>query len=515
MPAEDVERSSSVANGTGYSNAEVKAGVFLTVSLALFISMLFIYGKVARLWRGRQDISVVFTSVTSLRPDAPVRYNGVEVGRVKDIKILHLTRENIALLPQLKGSDLDNLPLTEKEQKQLRDAAQTPPDTFQTAVHDKLENRTMIKLVLEVLQEREAKRYREDDEVRIATTLMGDTSVEISSGSGDPLSPTGRLMLGRSGDFFSNLAKSVDQVKQILESVSDVVGQKERESVRNALRRFDAITNRIEKIVTVADERLPATWDRVDGLADSARKNFDRIGDTVKEIQPQVTKTLTTADEAVKDLQGRIGKLADETKDAVLDVKGQLKPVFGDLQHITSKSKDDLPVLIKNARDLAVRLQESAGKLDGVLNTGNRLLSESYPDLRRLVVALRLGAENFEEMTNLLKRKPWLIYNIPREDTAMSGAQKTARDLEVATKRFQELSTELQAVRRNLDPTPKERLERLDYLIQELNILSDTLKFAGDAARKDILPPFERKKGALLPIADEFDPTLGRKHGEQ
>ena len=101
-----------MSNGTGYSNAEVKAGVFLTICLAMFVAMLFIYGKVARVWRGRQEISVVFTSVTSLRPDAPVRYNGVEVGRVKETSILHLNDANISRLPPLTVKDLEHLPPT-------------------------------------------------------------------------------------------------------------------------------------------------------------------------------------------------------------------------------------------------------------------------------------------------------------------------------------------------------------------------------------------------------------------
>jgi len=146
--------------------------------------------------------------------------------------------------------------------------------------------------------------------------------------------------------------------------------------------------------------------------------------------------------------------------------------------------------------------------LDKVLASGDRILQESYPDVRRLVLALRLGAENFEEGTNLLKRKPWLIYNPAKEDPTVVNAQKNARDLEVATRRFAELSTELQAVRRNMDRTPKEKLERIDYIIQELNVLSETLKYAGDATRRDILPMYERKKGALIPVAEELDPTL-------
>jgi len=506
-----------VSNATGYSSAEVKAGVFLTLCLGVFVAMLFIYGKVARVMRGRQNIEVVFTSVTSLRRDAPVRYNGVEVGRVKDTSILHLTEENISRLPELGLKDLDNLPLTDREQKQLRNPAETPPARFQEDVAKKLLNRTMILLTLEVLQEGDKERYRVDDAVHISTTLMGDTSVEISSGILKTLDPEDkRLMLGRSGDFFSDLAKSVEQVKEILGSVSDLVGPEERASVRKSLRRFDTITDHIEKIVALADQRLPKTWDKADALADTARENFVRIGDTVATIQPQVSKTLATADDAIKDVEGRVGSLADETKAAVVDVRSQIKPVLSDVQQITSKSKDDFPVMIHNAKDLAVRLQESAGKLDNVLGTGNRLLNESYPDLRRLVLALRLGAENFEEATNLLKRKPWLIYNIGKESETYNTAQKTARDLEVATRRFAELSAELQAVQRNLDQAPsKEQAERIAFLVQELNVLCDMLKFAGDVSRKEVLPPLERKKTSFVPNLEQFDPTLGRKKGEQ
>jgi uncharacterized phage infection (PIP) family protein YhgE len=216
-------------------------------------------------------------------------------------------------------------------------------------------------------------------------------------------------------------------------------------------------------------------------------------------LQPQISKTLTTADEAVKDLQKRLGDLADEARQAVVDIKGQVKPILEDVHYITDNSKDDFPQLIKNSKDLAARLKQSAEKLDGVLSTGDRLLTESYPDLRRLILAFRMGAENFEEATNLIKRKPWLVMSKPKDESEFTAAQETARKLENATKRFRELNTELRAVRRNLPASPnKESLERVDFLIQELSILSDTLEYAGDVMRKQVLPPFERKKGGFI-----------------
>jgi len=508
-----------MAKSSGYTTAEVKAGLFLTFCLALFVAMLFVYGKAARIWRGRLELKVVFTSVTSLRPDAPVRFNGVEVGRVRAIEIRSLDEKYLSRLPgPFNSRDLDNLPLTESEKAELRKKVASTSlvdevmrakkdEEFQQAIREKLADRTMIELTLDVLNEKDGgKRYRMDDQVRISTSLLGDTSVEIASGNGEPAaSGQDRLVLGISGDFFTNLGKSIEQVKEILASVSDVVGAQERESVRKALRRFDTITERIENVVNVADKRLPATWDKIDLLADSAKKDLDAIGDTVTALQPQLSKTLTTADEAVKDLQKRIGDLADEARQAVVDVKGQVKPILEDVQYITGHSKDDFPALVKNAKDLAARLKLSADKLDGVLATGDRLLQESYPDLRRLILAFRMGAENFKEATDLIKRKPWLIINKPAGETAFEKPLDTARKLEEATKRFRELNTELQAIRRGMTPpagtpakVPAEQLKRLDFLIQELNVLSEVLKDSADQSRKVVLPEFERKKGAFV-----------------
>src|ERR1043165_8218530 len=169
---------------SGYSHSEVKSGIFLTLCLALLIAMLFKYGEWSRAWRGRQEISVVFSSVTALRPNAPVRYNGFEVGRVKDIRILHLKEGDLKHLPHMTVADLDKLPLTDSERKLLKSMT---PGEFDAELEKILLKRTMLNTVLEVINEHDASRFREDDDVRITSTLMGDTSVEIASGVGPPL----------------------------------------------------------------------------------------------------------------------------------------------------------------------------------------------------------------------------------------------------------------------------------------------------------------------------------------
>src|ERR1017187_1578298 len=195
-----------------HSNSEVKAGIFLFLCLAGLIAALFFYGDFASYYRGRQTLSVLFASVTSLRPEAPVRYNGVELGRVKGIQIVHLGEADIRHMPPLGKTDIDKLPLTDKERKETKEL---PDSEVAAALQKLILKRTMIKLELEVVTEHDTERFRQDDDVHIATTLMGDTSIEIASGCGAQLGEN-VVVLGRSGDFFTNLARSVEQVREIL-----------------------------------------------------------------------------------------------------------------------------------------------------------------------------------------------------------------------------------------------------------------------------------------------------------
>jgi len=70
---------------------------------------------------------------------------------------------------------------------------------------------------------------------------------------------------------------------------------------------------------------------------------------------------------------------------------------------------------------------------------------------------------------------------------------------EIADAVERRVATELAAVRRNLPAKPSPaQLERLDFLLQEINILSGVLQNAGNATDRQVLPPFQRKKGGFL-----------------
>jgi ABC-type transporter Mla subunit MlaD len=412
-----------------------------------------------------------------------------------------------------KKNGAEETPAGELEAPGKSAALLPPPSEQAAAVFDRkcrelVRGRTMIQLTLEVRREQNVSVYHEDDQVRINTTLLGDTSVEIVAGHGSPLEPgSQRILLGVSGDFFSNLARSVEQVKDILATVSEVIGPEERRCIQRALRRFDPITRNIEGLTVTVNDRLPKTWDKLDALADQTHKDLEQLGKTIRELDPLLRKTLADADGAILDLQKRVGALADGAGEAVGDVRARLRPILDNVRVLTDGAKTDVPKLLQNAGDLAQRLKTSADRLDGVLGGADRLLGESYGDLRRMVVAFRMSAENFEDCTALLKRRPWLIYNKPNEPKDFENAREMATKLEKATASFRDLSVQLGALRQTLpDQANQEALARMDFLIRELNGLSEALQTAGDHIRKVELPPFVRKQKAFRDNPEDYDP---------
>ena len=242
-----------------YSRGEVRMGIFLTVCFARFVAAIFTFGlgRVSSFWRPRENLFVVFADAGAVTSDSPVRYNGIEIGRVKWIHIVHLDDEALERLGPLAKHDLDNLPLhPDSIVRELRNA---PDADFEARCRAQLLNRTMIELCLEV-DKQNFKQFRQDDRALVTSTVFGDTAVEIISGNGPLVSdPSKRLMLGTSGDFFNNLAKSMGDVKEILGGVTDVVGVEERKSFARAQARFGNIQGTLERVSGLAVQRSEQT----------------------------------------------------------------------------------------------------------------------------------------------------------------------------------------------------------------------------------------------------------------
>ena len=506
---------------TGYSNIEIKLGLFGAFCLALLVCMLITYGRVSPLWRGSQEIRVAFDDVNSLSPDDPVRYNGLEVGRVKWLHVMHLDGDNLdRLMPLISKHNLDNLPLPESVRRQLRLAND---EDFVGKCRMALQNRTMVELCLEVLQEGDNKRYREDDRVRIVSTVLGDTAVEIISGNGAVNTLTApKLILGTSGDFFSNLAKSMGDVKEILAGVTDVVGEQERQSVQQAHTRFAAITTRLGTLADFANRRAALTAKRIDNFSEFANSSFKEISKVIDVIEPRASKISGHVKAGLQDMERRASEVQAEAEKASKEVSQDINALRVEVQDTAARSKADLEPLKKKLLEIYERSGGLSGALDGMRDTASWLVSQSEQDVARGFQALKNSLVNLQHAGEVAEaNKDFMISHRDGGEHDYNTALLIYRHMAMALRRIHEAGAEAQEVTRMVSEKKAlldlgsaelgdagataanpEALERVrgdakavdENLMAVCAPLEDVLKTIEDK----MLPEFQRKRAAWL-----------------
>ncbi|HEY3322245.1 MAG TPA: MlaD family protein [Planctomycetota bacterium] len=427
-----------------YSQIEVKVGVFVTLSAALFISMLITYGRLAPVWRGRTELRIAFSDIGGLRPDAPVRYNGVEVGRVKQIQLLHLDDDTLDRFAKFSKTDLDNLPLW--PETLTRELRAVNDDDFDARCRAALKNRTMVELRLEVLQEGDVKRYRLDDRVRIVATVFGNAAVEIISGKGAVNQPaSNQLILGTSGDFFSNLAKSMGEVKEILGSVTDVVGMDERRSFERAFARLAPIVTHSEQIAATSGARTAATTHNMDALGDHIERTLNNASDGLDSLRPQSRQTFDLAAERLRQVQQKLRETQTEGATAWQEAAGDLEVIQKDVETTLNSAKPDFETAKMNFRQIYDRLGGLSTRLDGMRDTAGEAMAQSQPDLERGVAALQNSLTNLKhtgEAAN--ENKDLMISNRDTGEYEYATALDIYRRMVSATRRIREAGADLQ-----------------------------------------------------------------------
>lgn len=464
------------------SQAEIKAGVFLTFCLALFIGMLFVLGKFGHAWRGHQDVRVVFSHVSALRREAPVRYNGMELGHVKSIRIIRADDCVLACLPAFARRDLPNLPLSDDERETLRALPEAGPgETVDQRTRALIQGRTMVLLVLDLLSENDTRRFRVDDEYRVSTSPMGDASVEIRTGCSQQTIGPGydKYILGIGGDMYTDLGKSIAQVKDILASMAEMVGgDNDRQTVRNQLYSFESYTGRIDDAAVSIEAKLPETWNNVDARLTEVGKTFTDVEAKVKEIQPKVDEALDSARKSINETRESFAKSAGTLHDKVKSIRADSSKNLATWRTRAADYKESIPKQIHDGREWTLAFRPTVDKIDSVLTRADDQLDKGIASTRATLAGYLVTASNFEETTYRLKRWPASFAHKPDEEHARLYDLLWRRDL--AGRQYAKLRGELTALSQGLtaaDPSDKARLSRIADLIRE----SDAQLDAGPA----------------------------------
>lgn len=500
-------------------HARLKTGVFLAFSLALFMGMYFLYGKLDRVWRGVIDVRVLFTMVKKLQPLAPVRYDGMELGRVKDVRIVHASPALFADLAPFKKSDLSNLPLTERERADL---SLLPALEFNAAVRRAIVDRSMIEVTLTLLIEDDDKRLHADDRYLVKSTYLNESSVEIETGRGEAVpARNGLAFLGVNADLMSDIDSNMADISSLLGSWVQIVGADDRkEAIHAQIRDIARMTGVIDENTRSIAESLPAIWDGIDARAVESEKDMrdiaskilgyperpeDRLppflrGPRRDALKPQIDAALKKTNDAIASMRQSLAQSADEGRTYLLEHRKLVLDQVGDFSKSVAEVRASTPRQLHDLRRTAETALAAAANFDAMLDRVEEQMRDSAANAR-----LALGAQSDAAM----KTQEFVFHfkNAPASLSAKSTPQQLAVKhadwrYDMLRRQYAELRRELAAIQSGMgvgDPADRERARH----VEELLASSDAYFGLNRADYPVILPP------ALSPRAPDAEVKPG------
>jgi phospholipid/cholesterol/gamma-HCH transport system substrate-binding protein len=249
-----------------YRRTEIRAGIFLLVSFIIIVIMVFTVSDIQSLFKSTKDVKVLFLYSDGIEKNAPVRFSGIKIGRVRTVRVAPEYGDKIELTLSV-----------------YRD--------------------TVIK---------------EDTKAAIKTLgLVGGKYVELSAGTPDskPL-PPGKMLKGEESLKVEDLTRMGADValklKNIANNLNNVLGDATvAKALKATIQNLQEVTANIKTMTSSKDEvaqglkslpelvkkldesvnNLKAVTEKADKLVGDNKKNIDATLENVKEMTRNLKET--------------------------------------------------------------------------------------------------------------------------------------------------------------------------------------------------------------------------------
>ncbi len=302
-------------------SAEAKVGLFVLLGIILLVYMSLRLGGIQF---GRSEgylLHVEFASAAGVDKDAAVRVAGVEVGKVKEIKLKD-SRAQLVL--------------------------QIQPDV----------------------------RIGKDFMAVLTTKgLLGEKYLELMPGSpnapalkdGDTITRT--TSYADMDKLITILSDVSNDIKSVTESLSKALGGKEGEqSLKNIVKNIEEISYRLNRVIDKNDARF-----------ESILKNLDDFSTVLKNDGPLITQEIRTAaknlNEAIEKTSGNLNGLIDENrgnlKEGVENLRlaaVRMQEAMDSINKIAKEAGPEITTTVASASSIARKLDKGEGTLGKLIN---------------------------------------------------------------------------------------------------------------------------------------------------
>jgi len=268
-----------------YRKNEVRAGIFILVSFSILVVLLFAVSDLGGILKKRKEIKVIFAASEGLEKNASVRYAGIRIGRVSDMRVV----------PELGGK---------------------------------------VELTLSVYEEAVIK---EDVKVSIKTLgLVGKKYVSLDGGSPDakPLK-AGAVLDGESSLKLEDLTKMgleiADKLKHIAGNMDRLLGDPGlSKSIKGTVLNVQDVTEHVKGVVLNVEQVVDDLKVMTSGK--------EEVAQSLKNL-PELLKKLDASVANLKEITDKTDKLVDENRKNVDATMENVKQITDNLKELTDDVK--------------------------------------------------------------------------------------------------------------------------------------------------------------------------------
>jgi phospholipid/cholesterol/gamma-HCH transport system substrate-binding protein len=305
-------------------NRQLKVGIFVLVGLVLTMAAIFLIGSTRQLWESKISYKAAFHDVSGLKPGAPVRMGGLDVGQVTSVS---------------HGND--------------------PKDA-----------RIFVSLSIE---KKESGRIHVDTIARVGNKgLLGDKMIELTVGSPEsPVLDPKQLMTSEDpADMFGAVNRVAAAAQEAIEKLGPLAQSLGDPKLANDVKGSAADMHSLLDAIVHGDGTMHRlfydhrTADELDQLLASSRTTTERLNETLSDVRdvtdhvregPGIAHALVYDGEISKDTAGMLSELHKDLR-AIREGNGLAHAVlYGDdpSQHVMTNlnaMSDDLRAIVSGMR---------------------------------------------------------------------------------------------------------------------------------------------------------------------
>lgn len=338
-----------------YRSSEVKAGLFIFISIIGLVAMIFMMENIQDYFKPRKIIKIVFNFIGGMELGAPVRYAGLDIGSVRNIKLQESKDE--------KGSD------------RVKVIAEINP-----AIIIKKNSIAMIK----------------------TAGLMGGLYIDIRPGTkGSPELAANEELIGQ--DFFE-IAEIGDMAAEVIleirrftklteELVADV--RETLEGVRTSVSHIDTVVMENRPVMKANMDNALKISGKLSSFLDKNSGKMEAAFGHAASVAKNADKLLTDKDTQIREIINQMHNMSREMEILIADTRPKVTSLINSME--------------ANAREITADIDHTATSVVQTLDQGNSIMVENRRSLLEFLKNMNETSRNLKSLTEDLKRNPWKL----------------------------------------------------------------------------------------------------------